>query len=441
VTWLVALLLLAPDLRADLERALAGSGVDRAGLSILVGPAEGKPLLVLAPDTPRIPASNQKLLTAAAALVLLGEDFHFETVVARAPDGALVVVGGGDPNLSGRFFDGDPARVLRLLARDVAAKGVRTAKELVLDASRFDGEYVHPDWPADQRERWYCAPIAALVYNDSCWDVTVYPRGRPGAAARVEVQPALLRPTILNRCETAFAGKNIVHIGRGRETDLEVRGNIRNTSPGVSGHVTVPDPVAFFGAAFAAALELEGVRVEGGVRQGRVTRARELVSFRSDLARVLAVMLTSSQNLYAECVLKRLGDGSFASGAAAVRRALGKLGVDAAGLVVRDGSGLARTNRVSARTLYQTLRAMHVRPRFVDALAPGGAGTLQQRYRDLGTRVRAKTGTIRGVRCLSGIVTGRGQGRYLFVVLANGASARHARGLQDRIVHVLAEAP
>lgn len=439
MSWLLALLLLAPDPAVDLRRAL--SGVPRDGLSVLVGGAGAAPLLAVAPDAPRIPASNAKLITAAAAVVLLGDDFHFETTIGKTPTGALLVTGGGDPNLSGRFFDGDPERILRLMARDVAAKGVREATELVLDASRFDDEYVHADWPEGQAERWYCAPVAALVYNDSCWDVTVYPRPRPGAAARVDVRPAFLRATVSNQCETVTdAGQHVVHVGRGRDTDVEVRGRILRTSAGVSGHVAVHDPVEFFGRGLGAALEAEGVRVSGGVRRGRAARQTLLVAYRSSLKRTLKVMLTNSQNLYAECMLKRLGSGSFASGAQTALGALARLEVDTAGVVVADGSGLARSNRVTAHALYATLQALREKPIFVESLATGGEGTLRRRFRELGARVRAKTGTIRGVRALSGYVTSRAGRRYVFVILANGRSAASARRLQDRVVRILAEA-
>jgi len=328
------------------------------------------------------------------------------------------------------------------LARDVAAKGVKEATELVLDASRFDDEYVHAGWPAGQAERWYCAPVAALVYNDSCWDVTVYPSPGPGTAARVDVRPAFLRASVSNRCATVTAaGQHVVHVGRGRDTDVEVRGRILRTSAGVSGHVAVRDPVAFFGRGLAAALGAEGVRVAGGVRRGRAARQTPLVAYRSSLKRTLEVMLTDSQNLYAECTFKRLGTGSFASGADAVLHALARLEVDLGGVVVADGSGLARANRVTARALYATLQAMRKRPLFLESLAAGGEGTLRRRFQELGARVRAKTGTIRGVRALSGYVTGQGGGRYVFVILANGRSATSARRLQDRVVRILAEAP
>jgi D-alanyl-D-alanine carboxypeptidase/D-alanyl-D-alanine-endopeptidase (penicillin-binding protein 4) len=247
---------------------------------------------------------------------------------------------------------------------------------------------------------------------------------------------------IVNRCPTVAPGqRHVVHIGRARDRGLEVRGRILLTSQGIDGHVTVRDPVVFFGRAFQAALAAEGVTIDGGLRFGRVPGATPIVVYRSSLARTLSVMLGNSQNLYAECVLKRLGEGTFESGAAAVLRGLEELGVDPEGLVVRDGSGLAHTNRLTARALYQTLQAMRDRPLFVDSLAAGGEGTLRRRYRDLGPRVRAKTGTIRGVSTLSGYVTGTEGGRYVFAILANGASVRQARRFQDLVIRALARSP
>jgi len=437
---LVVLLLLAPDAGAELRHALDASGVKAQGLGLLAGPAGEPPLLSVDPDEPRAPASNQKILVAAAALTLLGRDFHFETRIGLGEGGDLVVVGEGDPNLSGRLFGGDPTKVLRAMARDVAGKGVKSVRDVVLDASRFDKEYIHPDWPRDQLERWYCAPVAALVYNDSCWDVTVYPRARPGAAARIEVQPSLLDPAIVNNCATSSAG-NVVHLGHVEGSDFEIRGRVSMESKGVAASVTVRDPVRFFGDAFRAALLVEGVAVEGTVREGSLPGAREILVYRTDLGRTLGVMLVQSQNLYAECVFKRLGQGSFASAAEALEGALRRLEVPTAGLVVRDGSGLSRENRVSARTIHGVLQAMRDEPLFVESLAAGGEGTLRKRYRDLGPRVRAKTGTIDGVSTLSGYVTGREGGRYVFAILANGASTTRARKLQDLVVTALARCP
>jgi serine-type D-Ala-D-Ala carboxypeptidase/endopeptidase (penicillin-binding protein 4) len=439
--FLVVLLLVAQEPASELRQALAASGVKTQGLGLVAGRAGGEPLLAVNADEPRAPASNQKILVGAAAIGRLGRDFHFETRIAVGDGGDLMVVGEGDPNLSGRFFGGDPTKVLRAMARDVASKGVKRVRDLVLDASRFDAQYIHPEWPTDQLERWYCAPVAALVYNDSCWDITVLPGSAPGAPSRLVVEPSLLSPAIANRCETVRHGKQIVHIGRAEESAFEVRGQVVLASAGVAANVTVRDPVRFFGEAFRAALVAEGVPVDGEVREGKLDGTREILVYRSDLARTLQVMLTNSQNLYAECVFKRLGEGSFASGAEALAEALRSLGVPTTGLDARDGSGLSKQNRVTARTVYGALQAMRDEPMFVEALPSGGEGTLERRYRDLGERVRAKTGTIKGVSALSGYVTGKGGGRYVFAILANGASTARARRLQDLVVTSLAKCP
>jgi len=356
--------------------------------------------------------------------------------------GSLVVVGDGDPNFSGRFLEGDADRVVRGIASDLAGQGItRIEGDLLLDATRFDTVTVHPDWPTDQLDRWYCAPVAALVFNDSCWDVTVRPGPRAGAPAVVEVVPALLHPPITDECTTIEGGTQVVHIGRASDGGLLTRGRILTSSGGISGNVTVADPVRFFGEALRAALAERGIEVAGTLRVGKGTITRPLARYHSGLDRTLQVMLTRSQNLYAECVFKRLGSGSFEDGARAVREALAALGVPTGGLVVVDGSGLADTNRVSPLTLYGVLQAMRDRPVFRGALAEGGEGTLRKRYRSVGERLQAKTGSISGVSSLSGYVEGREGGTWVFTLLANGRSKGHARSLQDRVVLALAEAP
>lgn len=438
--WLLALLL--AGLPADLESVLARARVADGSVSVAVGRVGEAPALARNLDVARVPASNQKILTAAAALWKLGAGHKFETVVARGTSGELVVVGAGDPNLSGRWFGGDPNAVLLSLAGDVATRlEGRPVTELVLDASRFDDVLVHPDWPQDQLDRWYAAPVAALVYNDACWDVTVLPGAEVGAPARVVVAPSLFAPRVENGCVTvAERARHLVHVGRGAEAEIEVRGGILASSAGISESVPVRDPVAFFGEAFLAALRARGVEPRGAVRRGKVEGATPLVVYASPLDKTLAVMLTRSQNLYAECVLKALGDGTFGGGAGAVGEALRGRGVPTEGLAVADGSGLARSNRATARTLYDTLQRLADERAFVDGLAAGGEGTLERRFRDLGARVRLKTGTLRGVSALSGYVTGREGGRYVLVVLANG-DLRGVRTLQDELVLALARAP
>jgi len=437
------LLLVSGSLQADLQQAVARAGIDRTGLGVMVGPAGGGATLAIGRDTPRTPASNQKILTAALALHTLGADFRFRTIFARGPEGSLVVVGDGDPNMSGRFFDDDPNAVLRAFARDLKKEGVTALPGgILLDATRFDDQFIHPDWPADQLDRWYSAPVAALVFNDSCWDFKVLPTAQPGGRPTLDLQPSLIKPKVTMRCRTVGAGSRrgvkVLHDGEG---GLVVQGNVIAGSAGEGGHLAVEDPVVFFGRALRAALIAEGIEVGGKVRRGHVEDAEELLVYRSTLRRSLRVMLTNSQNLYAECIFKRAGGGSFASADESLRAALAEMKVPTGGLVVRDGSGLSAQNRVAPATLFGVLQALRDQPAFIESLPSGGTGTLRKRYKNLGERVRAKTGTINGVKCLSGYVEGVRGKRYVFVVLANGRSVKNIRTLQDLIVQVLARQP
>jgi D-alanyl-D-alanine carboxypeptidase/D-alanyl-D-alanine-endopeptidase (penicillin-binding protein 4) len=158
-----------------------------------------KPLMAIQPDTPLILASTTKVFTSAAALDRLGVDYKFKTrLYADAPvgpDGVLpghiVIVGGGDPAISGRLYDDDPLVVFRPWAEAIKAKGIRVVRDgLLLDNSFFDDERVHPDWPEEQAQNWWQAPVSALSYNDNVILVRSTGGLRPGAPARLGFYPA-----------------------------------------------------------------------------------------------------------------------------------------------------------------------------------------------------------------------------------------------------------
>jgi D-alanyl-D-alanine carboxypeptidase/D-alanyl-D-alanine-endopeptidase (penicillin-binding protein 4) len=117
------------------------------------------------------------------------------------------------------------------------------------------------------------------------------------------------------------------------------------------------------------------------------------------------------------------------------------------GVVLDDGSGLSRANRLTpallARVLEGALRGPH-RELFTASLAQAGVdGTLADRLEGLGGRVRAKSGTLAGVSALSGLVKDEGERLVMFVILMNAegrrpASGTRMRALQDRIVLALA---
>jgi D-alanyl-D-alanine carboxypeptidase/D-alanyl-D-alanine-endopeptidase (penicillin-binding protein 4) len=195
-------------------------------------------------------------------------------------------------------------------------------------------------------------------------------------------------------------------------------------------------------------LAANGIAVDGGAKPAGAESDsrvwREIGRYESDLGTVAAVCNQRSQNLYAENLFRVLArsqgkPASFAGGASAVEQWLKAKRIPSSGLVVADGSGLARTNRVSAETLARVLALMDkgkeasvYRSTFA---VSGESGTLDKRLGDDRTRGRvyAKTGTIRGVSSLSGYAVSLSGKRYAFSVIVNNYSGS-ARSAIDRFV-------
>jgi serine-type D-Ala-D-Ala carboxypeptidase/endopeptidase (penicillin-binding protein 4) len=172
----------------------------------------------------------------------------------------------------------------------------------------------------------------------------------------------------------------------------------------------------------------------------------------------LARINKNSQNNFAEAFAKILGRayaarqgrdvrGSWPAGEEAVKAFLARNGIDTTGVVVADGSGLSRDNRVTSRMISDVFRVMwrhRDRKTFFDNLTISGTdGTIGSRLKDLKGRVHAKTGFIGGVRSLSGYVK-NDAGRWLvFSIIYNGfsGSAGPYEDLQDNALRVLAAWP
>lgn len=449
----------------------AGAQVDRAALSQRVAAAveefrktaaptvgiaavdlrTGQTLLDINAAAPLIPASNQKLLTSAFALARLGRDFRFTTTVYSLGDDILVV-GDGDPTL------GDP--VLAAAAEksiyaelDRWAQAIRQTRgtvigDLVLCTSWLRGSGRHEDWPRGQWQRWYAAPAASLNFNDNCFDITF---SVASGRATPRVQPASRFIQVVSQVQVA---RKHGWSASTNEDDsvLTLTGTLaRGGEEPVS--VAVDHPPLLLGRALAERLALAGVTLGGTVRAAPVAsvdlaQARRIAQTTTPLAVVLARSNKRSLNLAAECLFLRAGDGTWTGSAALMARTLQEVpGLDTTGLVIRDGGGLSRGNRVSAATMTALLSAVLRRSEgklLVDSLPISGTdGTMQRRlaespYRG---RVLGKTGYIAGVCTLSGYVLDEaGRPAIAYSILVNDApSAAKAKGFQDALCRLLVD--
>ena len=385
---------------AALDDVLAAPSLGAGVGATVVDVASGQVVYDRDAVGPRTPASVVKLATFAAALTAYGPEHRFATSVVRGGPAQLVLVGGGDATLTTR-----PSRPAELPQRAsladladqvVAAVGPQTVPlHLAVDDSLFSGPAVSPDWPASYVGSGIVSPVSALAVDAG--------RVRPASDVR-EPDPALAAGRALGRLLT----KRGVHV---------VTEVTRATAPaGAPPLATVQSPT---------------------------------------VAEIAELALQTSDNDLAESLLRLVAvqggqPATFAGGAAAVVGALTSLGVPTGGMVLLDGSGLARGSAVPPATLADLLvRAASGRAPGLSALVDGlpvagFSGTLALRFttgrpRAVAGVVRAKTGTLTGVSALAGTTTVDGR-PTVFVVMADqvpdGATLQ-ARDELDRFAAVL----
>jgi D-alanyl-D-alanine carboxypeptidase/D-alanyl-D-alanine-endopeptidase (penicillin-binding protein 4) len=402
------------------------------------------------------PASNQKVLTAAAALHGFGPAYRFTTELhatsSEARVDALVLRGDGDPSLG---MDG-----LWRLARAARQQGLERVGTIYVDQSRFDDQYVPPAFEQQPNE-WasFRAPVSAVSLEANTVTLNVLP-GKAGEPARFWFEPpgAVVSTGKIETREKGAAD------GVTWKLAIEAPGSAARLLSTVGGGLgeglgrrryprRLEDPRLVPGYALKELLSELGVTVDGEVRLGKPEAKTQLAYLRSEpLSQLLYQVGKYSDNFYAEMVLKALGSktsgqpGSTAAGASALLSWLARAGIDTTGVVVKNGSGLFDANRVSPRVLAEALAAAHREPaissEMVAQLAIGGVdGTLHKRFaKHAATRaVRAKTGTLNTVTALSGYVLAPG-GRepVVFSIVASGVPPHEARGRIDAVVEEIA---
>ena len=456
------------ELTDDVQRLINARkfGTARVGVSVLDAES-GAVLADVRAGEAFTPASNMKLLTSGAALMVLGEEFSFRTELARDGD-RVIVRGGGDPALADPVVLGrmepkmDVGRVMDVLTGAVAKTGMREVREIVVDDRIFDREFVPASWPVDQLNRGYAAETSGLNFHANILSVFTAPGAAGvGGPAGYDLEPDARWLPVEVKARTVGQGKNSAWVTREPGANrFTLRGDVQGRSRAAI-EVTLHDPAMFFGHLLAQDLATAGVRVGGrgtmpgeapaGVRLAgadeTLPAGKTIAVIRTPIAEVLSRCNSDSENLYAESLMKRMGHevtkepGSWSNGAAVVRMMLTqRLGADAAtGTTIVDGSGLSRGNRVAPATLTRWLgelsRDETTRDVFTASLAEPGAGTLKKRFLGarLGNKLRAKSGFINGVRCLSGYVTHEGTGRRLcFSVMVNDIASdeQHAAAIE-----------
>ncbi|MCB5293334.1 D-alanyl-D-alanine carboxypeptidase/D-alanyl-D-alanine-endopeptidase [Arthrobacter sp. SO3] len=401
------------SLAAQLNETLK---VDGAGsfTGVVQDALTGEVLFDRSGDTVRVPASNMKLLTAAAALRTLGPERRFSTkAVAGAAPGSVVLTGGGDVLLgAGESAPGavlGHAGLASLAQSTIHAlqdDGAAVPLTVLLDDSLFTGPALNPAWNPEDVAAGETAPLFPLALNSARFDpgTTTGPRPQDAAMSAAEAFSAALSTA------AAAAGMTV--------------------APGIA---RVPAGTGTHDG---------GTRVLAEVQSATVGQQVDL-------------LLRTSDNYLAETMGRMAAvaagkPGSNDGAVAAVLQQLDELKIPAATLRAADVSGLALANQVSARQLAEVVRAItsgadtRLRAGLAGFPVAGLTGTLGDRYADAATSrgaglVRAKTGTLNTVIALSGYVVDADGRLLVFSFIGNGLTPGAAnKAALDRTASVLA---
>jgi len=502
---LILCLLLAAQLQAASHTTLAKridavlSAPDLArgfwGIEV-VALDDGKILYQQNADKLFTPASDTKLFTTAAALALIGPNYSSHTTVETSGTldkygrltGDLVLVGRGDPNLSGRELpynlhtqrNDHPIQVLEQLADSLVQKGVKYVDgNIVADDSYFAFERYGEGWSQDDLVLADGAPVSALTINDNVIFVNILPADRAGEHAFVSITPFADYYQIDNRIITTpvGTGRKIFINREPGSTSLTLWGNVPLDDAGANEALAIEDPAAFAAALFHQLLESRGIAVYGKQQ----TRHTELASLSTltvtasaparggdepmrslppqplvlasheskPLMEDVRVINKVSQNLHAEILLRLLGrekgtGGTVEGGLEVLRGFLNTAGVSSEEYAFYDGSGLSRQNLVTPHAVVQLLRYVSAQPwgpSFRDTLPVAGVdGSLAERLKNLDSRARVygKTGSLGGVKALSGYGTTAHGRPIAFSILSNNFAAPSKR-VTDAIDAIVVE--
>ena len=426
---LLSLLLLATPAGAQAAQVRAVDKEKDIQVSCRVEALDGKVLFDWDGTTPRVLASNTKLLTTSAALLALPADYRWQTAVYL--DGErLTLVGSGDPSLR-RLPERDvPAEFLDSLAGALKEARMLKVPTLILDPRSFGLDVRHPLWPEDQWHHSYAAGFAGLAVEGGLLEIAI-------ADGRVSTYPAVGSEVKIERKLTKDASRFTAYW---LKEDSLLRVNGGPIKPRAE-TIAVRDPVKIFRGWISHGLRTRGIEVGDVIiaRDGDPLPTGDVFwTFESawTLAEAVAVANLDSDNFVSECLLKTLGKlrfqhGNYKNGIRAVREVLAETGLDLKGLAQTDGSGFARNakksaNKASPAMLCALLRKMAEHPEgqlLFDSLPIADRDTRLIRYfsdpKFSPQRIHAKTGWITGASSLSGYALAPDDTPFVFSIVVN----------------------
>ncbi len=409
-----------------------------------------------------MPASNLKLFTSSAGLILLGDDYRFTTEIymrgrldGSTLIGDLIIKGRGDPTLSGRFYQNNIYKVFNDWADSLLEFGIdEITGNIIGDDNEFDDQGLGTGWQWDYESDWYAAPASALSFNDNCIDIIVTV-DKATRKSKIELLPNTKYAAVINKVDVVKNDSStLINVRRERGTNLvTVSGTIKE-SDSVKTFVTVNNPTQYTMVVLKEVLERKGITVGGFAMDiddystpiENYELSKLFTHYSPKLSEIVKVINKNSQNFFTEQLLKTIGlekenFGSAENGISAANTVFQEMGINPEDMVMVDGSGLSRLNLVTPKQIISLLNYMYrhkyFQPFYNSLPIAGVDGSLAKRMK--GTKaennVRAKTGFIGSVRSLSGYVRTGDNEPVAFAMIVNNFTVplKLAENIQDLV--------
>jgi D-alanyl-D-alanine carboxypeptidase/D-alanyl-D-alanine-endopeptidase (penicillin-binding protein 4) len=457
-------------LQKDLDAILVSRTIRSAQVGVYVISLRQEDGIIYARNQEKsfIPASCMKLFTSAAALDTLGSQYTYKTIIYQKGNldtngvlqGDLIIRGSGDLSLSGRYRNKRTLAIPEELADQLLAAGIRkVAGNLVGDATYFDNRELGWGWSHDYLDAWYAARVAALSFNDNCIDAYVSGNDKVGEPAVIRFDPPTNYATAINKVTTTKRGTraSIRWDWIPGTQQIEFRGTVPQRSGAILHYIAVDNPTMYTLTVLKEVFAQKGISISGQLLEIHQPlpspvngECKPVASYTSpSLSELLKRVNKNSQNFFAEQLLKTTGavkynDGSYDAGVKVVQEIMQRAKIDVEGFEQVDGSGLSAYNQVSPEQMVGILKYMYRHPEhqvYYDSMSiPGVDGTLRSRFKNLSSRMRGKTGSIKMVTSLAGYLTTKSGEPVAFAILFNNMANRwSAVTVEDKIITRLAE--
>lgn len=421
-------------------------------------------------------ASTLKLITTATALTVLGSSYTYTTtleydgtVTDSVLRGNLYIRGTGDPSLGSWRFTNyyDQPALLKSWSEAVRAAGIRRIQGTIVgDASLYDDLTTPDTWPYGDLGNYYGASLSALNINENLYRVFFRPGKTISAPASVlRTDPLLPYLTFRNTVTTGApnTGDQVTILGAPFQNQQWLTGKVPLGEPANEFSVkgALPDPAYFAAYALQNQLIQDNVTVSnppvslGGGQSATLTMSRKRTLLNQHISPTLAELVQQTNfqsiNLYAEALLRTAAltlDKTVRSTDASLETLVKfwkSRGINLDGFRIRDGSGLSAVGALTADNMTGILSAMSrekIFPIFYETIpVVGQTGTVRSLARGTAAagNIRAKSGSIEGVRTYAGYFTTPDGERMSFCLLVNKFTPGQNRVVTREIEKILVE--